>query len=181
MGVVFQGRVMDRCPEGYTICRKLVELTGQQSNLCISTSECEAKLSQAQESTQPENEEAGDDLIQQQEEEERQAQEKRQENIGDIEDFLELLKRGIIVDPETGKNLGMLDPSRPDEAISFFKTLSTMYSNETLGSTKFGKELSAFMNILSSDKLSGRTEVTSGLLEKFLQNTLGMDVNFMSR
>ena len=175
MTVLFQGKSLEKCPKGYTICSQLEELTGRPSANCMTTSECDLALKKAsgekEEEGQKEPESALEDIKQ---EEEELAKKKHQENVDNINDFLAMLEKGVVVDIKTGEMIGNLDLNNMEQVTDFFKSLGRLFSNETIMDSKLGGDLNQFLNIINSDKLVGSPEIVSGLTEKFLKNKMGI-------
>ena len=172
MSVVFNGKRMERCPIGDTICKQLSKITGMPSSICMTTVECDIKMKEGLKEDIPEEDVNAKNSQQQLEEENKE--EKEKENIENINDFLSMLDRGVIVDIETGRNLGMIDMSNLDQVVDFFKSMSRLFSNETIGKSALGEDLLSFLNILTSKSIENKPEVAAGLTEKFLQNKMGI-------
>ena len=174
--VLFQGKGMEKCPKGYTICNKLESLTGRPNNTCIKTDDCQSRIAEA-EKAKAEGNDKDSDLVREEglrEKEEEKKEEAKKQNIEEVNDLLNMIKRGVIVDPSTDQMIGNIDFNNLESTVDFFKSLSRLYSNETLQSTDLGKELSTFLNILTSPKLEGRPEIANGLAKDFLGNVFGI-------
>ena len=175
MAVLFQGKSMQKCPSGYTICSELAGSTGRPNNTCMTKEECQRALEEKEKKVK--DGETGVAKVGKDEDEEQEEyiQQKHEENVENLNDFITMLQKGVIVDIETGAHIGLLDPNNLEETVNFFKSMGRLFSNETIKDSKLGGDLVQFLNILNSEKLEGRGEVAVGLTEKFLQNKMGLN------
>ena len=170
--VIFNGKRMSRCPKGYTTCSRLN--SGAMLKDCIPTSLCERKIADKKKaSSQTEPERIKEKGI----EEGKNKEEIQSKKIEEAKDFIFILKQGILLDPDTGKSIGIINKKDPGTVLRVLKKFSRVYSPDILKQISEGFEILNYLKVLESPSLRNQTEKSTGIVEKLLAN-LGIGIKF---
>lgn len=175
MPVFYQGKTMERCPRGHTHCR---DVLGEKAMNCITVATCDAKRKERGETRgrkKKEGREGGEAELEKRTKE--KTEETLKEYVNEIEEFFKKLRQGLIIDPKTGRVIESIDKNDPGAMLKALKRLGKLYTSEVLDMVPGMSNLNDFITILSSSGVSGRLDVATGVMEKYMGD-LGLDIEF---
>lgn len=165
---------MERCPRGHTHCR---DVLGEKAMNCITVETCEVKRKQRGETRGRKKKDSYEVEAELEKRTKEKTEQKLKEQVNEIEEFFKKLKQGLIIDPKTGEVIESIDKTDPGAIIKAFKRLGKLYTSDVLDMVPGMSNLNDFIAVMSSTGVSGRIDVATGILEKYVGD-LGLDIEF---